>query len=145
MKKVVDELSGITWVEVMIIAIIIAVLAVIAIPNFIAMENRKKEGYTKANMHAIQLAMEDWGVEHDGCYPESVTELMSRVATVPANPWRDSPSVELVTEPDTARIIPRGVVRVGIFLDENRNASSYRVRGGNHANQPLLLKLSNEQ
>lgn len=140
-----DDLSGITWVEMMIIAIIIAILAAIAIPNFIATQYRAKESSTKTNMHTVQVAMEDWGAEHDGCYPLSVAELMSKVSVAPVNAWRDGPNVQLVTEPDTATIIPRGVVRVGVFLDESRNASSYRIRGGNHANRPLLLELSNGQ
>jgi type IV pilus assembly protein PilA len=52
----------------MIVVVIIGILAAIAIPNFIAMQNRAKEGSTKANMHTFQLAAEDYGVQNNGVY-----------------------------------------------------------------------------
>ena len=60
--------SGFTLIELMIVVVIIGILAAIAIPNFIAMQNRAKEGSTKANMHTFQLAAEDYGVQNDGIY-----------------------------------------------------------------------------
>ena len=60
--------KGFTLIELMIVVVIIGILAAIAIPNFIAMENRAKEGSTKANMHTMQLAAEDYGVQNDGVY-----------------------------------------------------------------------------
>ena len=60
--------KGFTLIELMIVVVIIGILAAIAIPNFIAMQNRAKEGSTKANMHTLQLAAEDYGVQSNGVY-----------------------------------------------------------------------------
>ena len=60
--------KGFTLIELMIVVVIIGILAAIAIPNFIAMQNRAKEGSTKANMHTFQLAAEDYGTQNDGLY-----------------------------------------------------------------------------
>lgn len=60
--------SGFTLIEIMVVIIIIGILVAIAIPNFIASQERAKDAHLKANMHLVQEAVELYGVDSGGKY-----------------------------------------------------------------------------
>lgn len=89
--------AGFTLIELMIVVVIIGILASIAIPNFISMQDRAREGRVKANMHTLQTGVEDFAILNSGSYPANaadgaIVETLLSGTVVPDNPFTGGPS-----------------------------------------------------
>ena len=70
-KIMLNNQKGFTLIELMVVVVIIGILAAIALPNFLSMQDRAKESEVKANVHTLQLAVEDFKTQNNGVKPTS--------------------------------------------------------------------------
>ena len=99
--SMIGDRRGFTLVEIMIVAIIIGVLVAMGIPNFIQLQDRAREAAVKANMHTVQLAIEDFGVQTMGVYPDGAASTTPGGQTVedlcPSGAYPENPFTQAAT------------------------------------------------
>lgn len=71
--------KGFTLVEIMIVVAIIALLAVIALPNLLRAKMASNDAQAKATIRTLSTASETFANENDSLYPTDVTSLTSPV------------------------------------------------------------------
>jgi general secretion pathway protein G len=68
-KKMKKTLNGFTLIELLIVVAIIAILAAIAVPNFLEAQTRAKVSRVKADMRSVATAIESYRVDYNRMFP----------------------------------------------------------------------------
>jgi len=101
--------SGFTLIELLIVVAIIAILAAIAVPNFIEAQTRSKVTRMIADIRTIATAVESYGVDHNAYpphldsiggeigYPDRYFPLTTPISYLSSIPGTDVFAVEEIT------------------------------------------------
>jgi prepilin-type N-terminal cleavage/methylation domain-containing protein len=136
---------GFTLIELMIVVVIIGVLAAIAIPNYVSMTARAKEGSTKSNMHTVQLAAEDYSIQNDGRYAPTAVEVLDLIPSYGGgimNPFDHSTGVTSAWVDQATWTMPlvTGSTKPGVVAYGDSLTLQYQVAGrGQLSDLPLIL------
>jgi prepilin-type N-terminal cleavage/methylation domain-containing protein len=136
---------GFTLIELMIVVVIIGVLAAIAIPNYVSMTARAKEGSTKSNMHTVQLAAEDYSIQNDGRYAPTAVEVLDLIPSYGGgimNPFDHSTGVTSAWVDQATWTMPlaTGTTKPGVVAYGDSLTLQYQVAGrGQLSDLPLIL------
>jgi len=112
MRKII---IGFTLIELLIVVAIIAILAAIAIPNFLEAHVRSKVSRAKADLRSIATALEAYHVEYNHYPPDpdrnkgfnvtpwQLTTPAAYITTRPVDPFKQSKDVTQTTNPALSR------------------------------------------
>jgi prepilin-type N-terminal cleavage/methylation domain-containing protein len=131
MRRLLPGSPGFTLVELMVVLVVLGLIALIAIPNWIAMAARAKEGTTKANMHTFQVSAEDCAVVADGIYPgvaDSVARAMPGGGAGFRNPFSSLTGSGVAWE-DRGSVAADPTLVPGLVSYADAAGTSYNIKG----------------
>jgi type II secretion system protein G len=101
---ILNRRSGFTLIELLIVVAIIAILAAIAVPNFLEAQTRSKVSRTLADVRSIRVGLESYYVDNNK-YPETdegvnqialgrrsiyrITTPIAYMSSIPKSPWKE--------------------------------------------------------
>jgi len=135
--------KGFTLIELMIVVVILSLLASLAIPNFIKLQDRAKEAKVKGGAHTLQLAAEDFAVLNDGLYSDLMADVGPLLPPDPSGGHNLQNAFSgAYTEPVWAGLAAiSGEIGILSVADAQGTPIGYNITGWGH--KAMIVTLSN--
>ena len=83
--------KGFTLIEILVVVIIIGIIAAVAMPNFRNVSSRNNTAKAKADIRALQIAVENYYLYNKSAYPSTLASLTTAVPSllksIPKDPF----------------------------------------------------------
>jgi hypothetical protein len=106
------------------------------------MQNRAKEGSTKANMHTFQLSAEDYGVQNDGTYADTgdqIEPLLPAAGATFKNPFDQTTGKDKSWEDRASASAPPTATPGLVSYADSASGTTYNVKGYGKSNALTLV------
>jgi len=132
---------GFTLIELMVVIVIIAILAAVALPNFMGATERARESAVRSAVKTIQTALEMYATDNQGYYPGDIYSLTTGNylpgGKFPNNPATNSPYTFTVTSNGSAS---EGAYRITYSVATDHSA--YTLTGYGKDGQKIIIQVS---
>jgi type II secretory pathway pseudopilin PulG len=93
-----NKRRGVSLVEIVVVALILAVITVILLPYYLQQVDRARGAATKSGVRSIQIAVLAYSLDHQDTYPTpdlvGPAGLKQYADTWPSNPWTSKPMTD---------------------------------------------------
>jgi len=144
--------KGFTLIELMVVIVIIAILAAVALPNFMGATEKARESAVTSAVKALQTSLEMYAVDNNGSYPITTSDSNALTAIqdyLPNKKFPNNPSNNQPYSYDNGLVDSTSATTTPTLSDPYSivycctNGVAYDLKGYNRDNTKPVITLSN--
>lgn len=130
---------GFTLIELMVVIVIIAILAAVALPNFMGATERARESAVRSAVKTIQTALEMYATDNNGYYPTNIYSL-TQGNYLPGGKFPNNPATNEPYNFTSSNISSESAYKIVYSVSSDN--TSYTITGYGKDNLKVIISVS---